>query len=334
MNSITEFKREFSRTMRGYNPDEVDTAVEMLISYGAELESANAEFAEVNDELIAEIETLTAEKAEADAALAAAQNELAAFRAKLGEAKSLIAEARRAAKQLRAEAEEEAAQIRAERAADLERALADRSARCAAEEKRYAALCRRTRTLTEAIRALYAEQMPAIEALASSVEVDDAAAEPDIVPEPEPATVTFTPPVKRTTPPRVRRAAMAAAAIEPDAVELPARPVPRRVEHEQPAPAPAAEPAPAPAPVPESESPREASSALAEIFADAPTQQFSAIPDDAHADGVSVAAVYRTAAPADLKVKSEKIPAASAGSHSFAAVRRSLEEIGAKLNKH
>ena len=222
MNSITEFKREFSRTMRGYTPEEVDAAIEMLVSYGAELESANAEFAEVNDELIAENDKLAAENAQLTADLTAAQNELAAFREKVGEAKSLIAEARRAAEQLRTEAEAEAAQIRDDRAADIERALAEQTARCAAEEKRYAALCRKTSTLVGAVRALYTEQMPAIEALAASIEVDDAAVEPDIIAEPEPATVTFTPPVKKTPPPRVRRAAMAAIRNTPGILHDPA----------------------------------------------------------------------------------------------------------------
>ncbi len=327
MNSITEFKREFSRAMRGYAPEEVDAAIEMLVSYGAELESANAEFAEVNDELIAELDKLTAAKAEADAALAAAQKELAAFREKVGEAKTLIADARRAADQLRAEAEAEAAQIRADHAADVERTLAEQTARCAAEERRYAALCRKTRTLTDAVRALYAEQMPAIEALAASIEADDDAVEPDLISEPEPVTVTFAPPVKKAPPPRVRRAAMAAAALEPEpeAVEVPVRPAPRRPEPivAEPEPIPAEPEAPAPTGEP----------GLAEIFSDAPTQQFSVVPDDTHADGVNVSSVYRTASPADLKVKAEKIPAAPGGTHSFAAVRRSLEEIGQKLNK-
>ena len=329
MNSITEFKREFSRTMRGYSPEEVDAAIEMLVSYGAELESANAEFAEVNDELLAEIEQLTAAKTEAENALAAAQSELAAFREKVGEAKTLIADARRAADQLRAEAEAEAAQIKADHAAEVERTLADRSARCAAEERRYAALCRKTKTLTEAVRALYAEQMPAIEALAASIDDNGAEPEADLIEEPEQAAVVFTPPVKKAPPPRVRRAAMAAAALEPDAVEVAARPVSRRPE-----PIPA-EPEPTPVePEPIADAPLPAAEpGLAEIFTDAPTQQFSAVSEDTMADGVNVAAVYRTASPADLKVKSEKVPAAPAGTHSFAAVRRSLEEIGRKLNQ-
>lgn len=332
MNSITEFKREFSRAMRGYSPEEVDAAIEMLVSYGAELESANAEFAAVNDELLAEIGKLTAAKTEAENALAAAQRELAAFREKVGEAKNLIADARRAADQLRAEAEAEAAQIHADHAAEVERTLAAQTARCAAEERRYAALCRKTKTLTEAVRALYAEQMPAIEALSASIDAD--AAEPELAPaeEPEEAVVVFTPPVKKSPAPRVRRAAMAAAALEPDTVEVPARPAPRRPEPAAQVAEPAAvetEPAPI-VPIPETPG-RELD--LTEIFADAPTQQFSVVSEDTMADGVNVAAVYRTASPTDLKVRSEKVPAAPAGTHSFAAVRRSLEEIGRKLDQ-
>ena len=317
MNSITEFKREFPRVMRGYHPDEVDAAVDMLVSYGAELESANAEFAEVNDQITAQNDALAAENERLAGELVAAKTELAAFREKLGDAKDMLAEARRAADQLVAEAEAEAEQIRAARLAELEQDVRSYTASAAAEQKRYAALCRQVKTLTEAVRALYAEHMAALDAVAESMGVDVPAA----LPADEPAEPTFVPPLKKAAPPRVRRAAMAAAAIEPDTVELPSRTTARRPEPtfapepKQPEPEPEPEPVEAPA------------------VSEAPIAQVSLQPEEAHTDGVNLSAVYRTASPTALKITREKAPSAAASSHSFAAVRRSLEEIGARLDQ-
>lgn len=100
MNSITEFKREFTRTRRGYSPEEVDAAIELLITYGAELESANAEFAEVNNSLIADNDALAAENDRLNARLTqmgsdldTVKGELDGYRQKVGEAKAIIGEA-------------------------------------------------------------------------------------------------------------------------------------------------------------------------------------------------------------------------------------------------
>lgn len=352
MKSITEFKREFSRTMRGYAPEEVDAAIEMLVSYGAELESANAEFAEVNDELIAENDALAKAKAAADAAaeaaradaaaargeadsavadavaargkvdaleaaLAAAQAEIASYRDKMGDAKDMLENARRTVAEMKAKADEETKDIRARRTA---------------EETRYNIICRKTAAITEAVRNVWREQIETLDALASMTEPDGeldetpappvkpiaAQVKPAPIAEPDKAddTTVFELP-KKPTPQRVRRAAMAAAALEADDVSIPAQSARR----------------PEPASAPTAPAAQTAEGPLADIFADAPTQQFAVVTDAPHADGVNVDSVYRAASPAALKTKAEKAPAAQTGTHSFAAVRRSLEEIGAKLKK-
>lgn len=331
MNSITEFKREFTRTMRGYSPEEVDAAIELLITYGAELESANAEFAEVNNSLIADNDALAAENDRLNARLTqmgsdldTVKGELDGYRQKVGEAKAIIGEARRAAETIRADAEAEAEQIRTVRLGGIEEKIA-------AGEKRYAALCRQVNTLTGAVRTLYREQMAAIDALSIPTEPDsddiivasehresgspstqapvaDEREEPDAA-----AFQTFSAAqaqqplavnLPRQTPPRVRRAAMAAAAIEPEQVELPVKPVARRSA------APQSEPA-----------------------GEAPVRRTAARVDAAHADGISVDAVYRPAAPATMKITREQTSGSVSQTHSFAAVRRTLAEINARLKE-
>lgn len=238
MNSITEFKREFTRTMRGYSPEEVDAAIELLITYGAELESANAEFAEVNNSLIADNDALAAENDRLNARLTqmgsdldTVKGELDGYRQKVGEARPLLARPP-CSETIRADAEAEAEQIRTVRLGGIEEKIA-------AGEKRYAALCRQVNTLTGAVRTLYREQMAAIDALSIPTEPDsddiivasehresgspstqapvaDEREEPDAA-----AFQTFSAAqaqqplavnLPRQTPPRVRRAAMAAAA--------------------------------------------------------------------------------------------------------------------------
>ncbi|MBQ2768279.1 MAG: DivIVA domain-containing protein [Clostridia bacterium] len=297
MDSITEFKREFSRTMRGYSPAEVNEAMETLISYGAELESANAEFAEVNTSLLAQNEELLAKLEDLQSQLDALRSthaetlrELDAYRVQWGEAKTILGKAQAQADALRA---------------DAESAVADSAARCDAEEKRYAALTRRTVALTESVRALYAEQMRAIDALAEKIVLPDDDVQP----------------IARPT---VRRAAMAAAAVEaePDEPVTP-QAIPRIARR------------PAAAPVAISE----VSSDAAELFKptaaaaeEAPTQQFT-LPSDAESmklDAAKVDSVYRPAQPTALKITRDK-DSAAAPSHNFTAVRRTLDEIGSKL---
>ena len=299
MNSITEFEREFTCVMRGYSPREVDEAINMLISYGAELESANAEFAEANDALMqqndaaaAEIDRLRSENAALREENRGLQDELEGSHARLAEEKQRVAEANARADGLRA---------------DAESVLGKLTARCDAEEKRYAALTRRTSALIEAVRALYAEHMQAIDALT----------------EVNPAPADEAPSVSR---PAVRRAAMAAAVVAPEPEEPEVQPphaIPRSPRRQATPAIPAAESAPA----------------EAEVFADpvteaeeAPTRQFS-IPTETvtvELDSARVDAVYRPAKPSAIKVirdsDAEKTP-----THSFSAVRRTLDEIGSKL---
>ena len=53
--SVSEnFDRKFNKCMRGYNPDEVDAAVDALLRYCDELEDANREFEIANNDLIDE----------------------------------------------------------------------------------------------------------------------------------------------------------------------------------------------------------------------------------------------------------------------------------------
>lgn len=301
MNSITEFEREFTCIMRGYSPREVDEAIDMLISYGAELESANAEFAEVNEVLMqqndaaaAELDRLRSENAALREENRGLREELDGSRTGLAEAKQRLAEANAKADGLRADAESVLGQI---------------TARCDAEEKRYAALTRRTAALIQAVRALYAEHMQAIDALA------DANSSP----------AAETPVPSR---PAVRRAAVTASAVapepeEPDAQNPPAvARTPRRQVGS--------------APRPEASSVSDVTDTApaepAGVTEEAPTRQFSIPVETAtlELESAQVDAVYRPAKPAAMKVVrdtgSEKAP-----THSFAAVRRTLDEIGSKL---
>lgn len=296
MNSITEFKREFTRAMRGYSPEEVDAAIEMLVSYGAELESANAEFAEVNDALMqqndtaaAELDRLRSENAALREENRGLREELEGSRTRLAEAKQRLAEANAKADGLRTNAES---------------ALGEITARCDAEEKRYAALTRKTSALTEAVRALYAEHMQAIDAL---TEASPSSAETPAVPRPA-----------------VRRAILEATAVapEPEEPEVQFPHAIPRAPRRQVAPAPQTESSA------EQDAPAEPISEAEEML----TRQFS-IPTETVTVGLESAqvdAVYRPAKPSAIKVirdtDTEKTP-----THNFAAVRRTLDEIGSKL---
>ena len=301
MNSITEFEREFTCIMRGYSPREVDEAIDMLISYGAELESANAEFAEVNNALMqqndaaaAELDRLRSENAALREENRGLQEELEEGHARLAEAKQHLAEANARTDSLRADAESVLGQI---------------TARCDAEEKRYAALTRRTAALTEAVRALYAEHMQAIDAL------DEANAAP-------------TAEASAFSRPAVRRAAMAAAVVpEPEDPEVQAPHALPRLPRRQAAPPVRTAPAVESAPVQS-----ETAACPVNGTEETPTRQFS-IPTETvtvELESAQVDAVYRPAKPSAIKVirdnDADKTP-----THSFSAVRRTLDEIGSKL---
>lgn len=300
MNSITEFEREFTCVMRGYSPREVSEAIDMLISYGAELESANAEFAEVNDALVQQNDAAAAEIDRLRSENAALREEGRVLREELENSRAGLAEAR----QRTAEANARVENMRA----DAESALGQIIARCDAEEKRYAALSRKTAALTEAVRALYAEHMQGIDAL---IEANSASDE--------------TPAVSR---PAVRRAIMEATAVSPEPEEPEVQPphaIPRAPRRQV-------------APVPRTESPAEPEAAadpVAEPAGEAeemPTRRFS-VPTETvtvELESAQVDTVYRPAKPSAIKVirdgDTEKTP-----THSFAAVRRTLDEIGSKL---
>ncbi len=313
MNSITEFRGEFSRSLRGYNAAEVDEAVEMLVSYGADLEAANAEFADANDWLTAENDRLS--------------GELAALKEKVGDAGGLIADARKSAEQIIADAETEAARIRAERTAALERELADYAERCALEQRRYAALCRRTNELADRASALYRDQIAALDALAGAA--DPASPPPSPAERPaEKKEETAASPKKPI--PRVRRSMMAAALVDAEektvaesAAEAEAVSAPTEeeisLELEQ-LPPPVMPPEPALEPE------------FAVIFSDdSPTRKAAESPVSPAEGASRVDRVYRTASPIDLKVTRDVPKTSGAQTHSFSAVRRSLEEIGSRL---
>ena len=51
--SVSEtFDRKFNKCMRGYNPEEVDAAIDALLRYCDELEDATREFEIANNDLI------------------------------------------------------------------------------------------------------------------------------------------------------------------------------------------------------------------------------------------------------------------------------------------
>lgn len=63
--SISEkFDRKFSKCMRGYNPEEVDAAVDALLRYCDDLDEANREFEIANNDLIDERNSLYTDKTE------------------------------------------------------------------------------------------------------------------------------------------------------------------------------------------------------------------------------------------------------------------------------
>ncbi len=325
MNSITEFKQEFSRSLRGYNTAEVNEAVEMLVSYGADLESANAEFAEANEWLTAENDRLTGE-------LSRMGEELAALKEKMGDAGAMIAEARKSADQTVAEAEAEAARIREARTAALELELADYAARCAAERARYAELCRRTVELAERAGMLYREQIAALDLLAAE-KATEASKEPSPAYETTPEL-----PTSKTRPiPRVRRRAVmsgpAAEAEEkkeseasilfPSAEETKEKePEVVTIDFEQ---------LPPPVAVPEPTVEPE----FASLFSDDPPPRKAShdmsFEEIFGEEANRVDAIYRTASPLDLKVTRDTPKPSGTQTHSLSSVRRSLDEIGSRL---
>lgn len=337
MNSITEFKSEFSRVIRGYNPSEVDEAVEMLVSYAADLEQANAEFADANeamgvqnDALIASQQELAAERDALRKELEAVRAEVENYRTKVEDANRFIAEAKRNADEIRAEAKREAEAMRAEQLRQTEEELVRLREACRMEETRYTGICHRVAALTSAVRNLWNEQVEALDALESMVP-DEVLRETPAVEQPNenPAkeAIPDPAPVKKAA----RRAAMAAAVMEDEAapaapVSCPAEPVAEMPEEELPKPAPARViRKPLPTTPPAGETIEFTAIKIASLNSDAtPTIA------ESHTDGISVETVYRPATPATMKVTRVQ-DTSTAPTHSYADVRRSLEDINSRL---
>ena len=118
--SVSEtFDRNFNKCMRGYNPEEVDGAVDALLRYCDDLESANREFEVANNDLIDEktgleekIAELEKEKAELlgkisemSANLSKIESVYNEYRTKFGEARDLVGNAKRSAAEITERAE-------------------------------------------------------------------------------------------------------------------------------------------------------------------------------------------------------------------------------------
>lgn len=146
--SVSEnFDRKFNKSMRGYNTEEVDAAVDALLRYCDELEEANREFEIANNDLIDEktelnlkitelskqIEALETKNSELTENLNSIKGVYNGYREKFGEAKDLVAKAKATSAEIlakaRAKAEfiaEEAAEKHKETIAEYNREISDR----------------------------------------------------------------------------------------------------------------------------------------------------------------------------------------------------------------
>lgn len=124
--SVSEnFDRKFNKCMRGYNPEEVDAAVDALLRYCDDLEDANKEFEIANNDLIDEktalaslAENLKKENEELEkkaeryssnlAKIEAVYNE---YRTKFGEARNLVVNAKTSASEILSRAEKESGEM-------------------------------------------------------------------------------------------------------------------------------------------------------------------------------------------------------------------------------
>ncbi|MBE6538795.1 MAG: DivIVA domain-containing protein [Ruminococcaceae bacterium] len=121
--SVSEnFDRKFNKCMRGYNPDEVDAAVDALLRYCDELEDANREFEIANNDLIddktslqAKVNALIEEKdalekkiSELSENMARIEETYNGYRQKFGEAKDLVTNAKSSASEILARAKAKA----------------------------------------------------------------------------------------------------------------------------------------------------------------------------------------------------------------------------------
>ena len=121
--SVSEtFDRKFNKSMRGYNTDEVDAALDALLRYCDELEDANREFEIANNDLIDDktnlnkyISELVSEKEELEKKLKEMRERVATveglyngYREKFGEARDMITKAKASSSEIIARAEAKA----------------------------------------------------------------------------------------------------------------------------------------------------------------------------------------------------------------------------------
>ncbi len=124
--SVSEnFNRKFNKSMRGYNTEEVDAAIDSLLRYCDELEDANREFEVANNDLIdaknaltRTVDELTSENTELEARLAEKSEKLRkveevynGYREKFGEARDLVTKAKTSAAEIVSNAELKKARI-------------------------------------------------------------------------------------------------------------------------------------------------------------------------------------------------------------------------------
>ena len=134
--SVSEtFDRKFNKCMRGYNPEEVDAAIDALLRYCDELEDANREFeianndliddrSELNkriDELYSEKEALGKQIAELTERTAHIEGLYNGYREKFGEARDMITKAKASSSEIIARAQAKA-EIISEEAAEKHKA--------------------------------------------------------------------------------------------------------------------------------------------------------------------------------------------------------------------
>ncbi len=121
--SVSEtFDRKFNKSMRGYNTEEVDAALDALLRYCDELEDANREFEIANNDLIDDktelnkyISELVSEKEDLEKKLKEMRERVATveglyngYREKFGEARDMITKAKSSSSEIIARAEAKA----------------------------------------------------------------------------------------------------------------------------------------------------------------------------------------------------------------------------------
>ena len=138
--SVSEnFDRKFNKSMRGYNTEEVDAALDALLRYCDELEDANREFEIANNDLIDDktelnkkLEALSSDNealrkriAEISENLTRIEGVYNGYREKFGEARDLVTSAKSSAAEIIARANAKAEIITEESAKKRENMLSD-----------------------------------------------------------------------------------------------------------------------------------------------------------------------------------------------------------------